>query len=161
MRAGRHTLAQKGKIDYKQLRRINPEAARQAVIEYLKTNGRNISEAASTFGINRAVVYDIIRKEQEGDLKDRSRSPKHQPRKTPPMVEDQVIQTKNQTLFGPRDYLAIFSNTKAHSSPLELSVISSEETNRALATLSPLLGPRRRNQSLLTGTLPNPLRSYR
>ena len=101
MRAGRHTLAQKGKIDYKQLRRINPEAARQAVIEYLKTNGRNISEAASTFGVNRSVVYDIIRKEQEGDLKDRSRSPKHQPRKTSPAVEDKVIQTKNQTRFGP------------------------------------------------------------
>jgi len=101
MRAGHHTLARKGKIDYKQLRRINAEAARQAVLEYLKTNGHNISEAASTFGINRSVVYDIIRKEQEGDLRDRSRAPREQPRRTPAAVEEKVIQAKNKTRFGP------------------------------------------------------------
>jgi len=114
MRAGRRTLTRKGKIDYKQLRRINPEAARQAVIEYLNTNGRNISEAASTFGTNRSVIYDIIRKEQEGDLKDRSRAPYHQPRKTPVAVEEKVIQAKNKTRFGPERlsrYLEQFEGT--------------------------------------------------
>ncbi len=40
-----------GKIDYKLLRKINPEAARLAVIEYLFTNKGNISEAARTFAI--------------------------------------------------------------------------------------------------------------
>ncbi len=35
------------RIDYKQLRRINPEAARHAVIGYLKSNGGNIAYPAS------------------------------------------------------------------------------------------------------------------
>ena len=33
-------------IDYKALRWVNPETARLAVLEYLKTNGGNISDAA-------------------------------------------------------------------------------------------------------------------
>lgn len=53
------------------------------------------------FGINRTVVYDIIKKEREGDLKDRSRAPKHQPRKTPTATEDKVIKVKNKTRLGP------------------------------------------------------------
>ncbi|MCD6358413.1 MAG: hypothetical protein J7L90_00395 [Dehalococcoidia bacterium] len=38
MKHGPCTAFPRGKIDYKQLRRINPEAARKAVQEYLKTN---------------------------------------------------------------------------------------------------------------------------
>ena len=101
MKHGLRTPLPRGKIDYKQLRRINHEAARKAVLEYLKTNNRNISEAALIFGINRTVVYDIIKKEREGDLKDRSRAPKHQPRKTPAAIEDKVIEIKNKTRLGP------------------------------------------------------------
>jgi transposase len=67
------------RIDYKALRKIDLEAARQAVLEYLKTNGGNIADAARVFGINRPVVYDILKKQAEGDLRDRSRAPKHQP----------------------------------------------------------------------------------
>ena len=33
-------------IDYEQLRRINPEAARQAVLDYLESTGGNISQTA-------------------------------------------------------------------------------------------------------------------
>jgi len=65
MKAGRRTSQPNGKIDYKQIRKINPEAARRAVIEYLRTNGHNISQAALIFSINRTVVYDIINKEAE------------------------------------------------------------------------------------------------
>jgi len=101
MRHGLRTWLPTGKIDYKQLRKINPEAARQAVVEYLKTNNHNVSEAAFIFGINRAVVYDIIRRSEEGDLKDRSKIPKHQPRRTPAAIEDRVIEIKNKTGFGP------------------------------------------------------------
>ena len=101
MKHGLRTPLPRGKIDYKQLRRINPEAARRAVLEYLGTNNRNISEAASIFGINRTVVYDIIRKGREGDLKDRSRAPEHQPRKTSAAIEDKVIEIKNKTRLGP------------------------------------------------------------
>ncbi len=57
MKHGLRTPLPRGKIDYKQLRRINSEAARKAVLEYLKTNNRNISEAALIFGINRTVLH--------------------------------------------------------------------------------------------------------
>lgn len=67
------------RIDYKDLRKINPEAARRAVLEYLRTNGRNIADVARVFEINRPVVYDILQKEREGDLKDRSRRPRRSP----------------------------------------------------------------------------------
>jgi hypothetical protein len=62
MKAGRPTSLLLGKIDYKQLRKVNPEAARLSVLEYLGANGHNISQAASVFGISRSVVYDILRK---------------------------------------------------------------------------------------------------
>ena len=35
------------------------------MLEYLKSNGGNVSEAARVFGINRPVIYDILRKEGE------------------------------------------------------------------------------------------------
>lgn len=90
------------RIDYKALRKVNAETARLAVLEYLKTNGRNISDAARAFGINRSVVYDILRKQQEGDMRDRSRVPKHQPNKTAPEIEDRVVKAKNKTRMGSR-----------------------------------------------------------
>ena len=101
MKTGLRTYQPSRKIDYKQLRKTNPKAARRAVLEYLKASNHNISEAASIFGINRAVVYDIIKKEKEGDLRDRSKVPKRQPRKTPIALEDKVIEVKNSTGLGP------------------------------------------------------------
>jgi len=89
-----------GAIDYKTLRRFNAEAARRAVVEYMKTKS-NISETARMFGITRAVVYDILRKEKEGDLRDRSRAPRRQPGKTAPLIEDKVVTAKNKTHLGP------------------------------------------------------------
>jgi transposase-like protein len=91
---------ERGSIDYKELRRFNVEAARRAVLEYLKANS-NISEAARMFGITRAVVYDILKKEQAGNLRDRSRAPQRQPRRTPAEVEGKVIMAKNKTHLGP------------------------------------------------------------
>jgi len=90
------------RIDYKTLRKVNAEAARLAVTEYLSSNGGNISEAAAVFAIQRATVYDILSKQREGDLTDRSRAPKTSPRRTAPEVEDKVIELKNQTRLGPK-----------------------------------------------------------
>jgi transposase len=101
MKHGHRTHLSTGKIDYKQLRKINPEAARRAILEYLGSNGHNISQVALVFGINRTVVYDILRKEREGNLKDRSRTPGNQPRRTPALVEDKVIEVKCRTKYGP------------------------------------------------------------
>ena len=90
------------RIDYKQLRRLNPAAARLAVLEYLKTNGGNVSATASVFGINRPVIYDILRKQDSGDLNDRSKTPHHQPGKTASLTEDKVVEFKNKTHLGPK-----------------------------------------------------------
>jgi len=100
MKTGHRTTLKAGKINYKVLRRINPEAARLAVIEYLSTNKGYISEAARVFGIQRTVVYDILKKKEEGDLRDRSRTPLHSPYKTPAEIEDQTVEAKNQTHLG-------------------------------------------------------------
>ena len=87
-------------IDYKQLRKINPEAARQAVLDYLESTSGNISQTARVFGINRCVVYDILDKQASGDLSDRPRIPKRQPNKTQPETEGKVIAAKNKTHLG-------------------------------------------------------------
>lgn len=89
-------------IDYKALRKINPEAARRAGLEYLGSCQHNVSATARAFGITRVVVYAILRKQQAGDLRDGSKEPKRQPSKTSAKVEDQVIAAKNKTRFGPQ-----------------------------------------------------------
>jgi transposase InsO family protein len=89
------------RIDYKTLRKINPETARQAVLEYLESNGGIVAEAARLFGINRSVVYDILKKQAQGDLRDRSKVPRYQPNRTPPQIEQQVVEAKNKTRLGP------------------------------------------------------------
>ena len=101
MRNGARTSCQGVVIDYKCLRAINPEAARRAVLEYLRSCGHNVSRTASVFGINRPVVYDILRKEREGNLDDRSKVPHHQPRITPKLVEDRIVEAKSTIGLGP------------------------------------------------------------
>ena len=56
---------------------------------------------ARVFGIQSCVVYDILRKYQEGDLRDRSKVPKLQPNQIPAEVEEKVIAYKNKTHLGP------------------------------------------------------------
>lgn len=100
-------------INYKQLRKINPETARQSVIEYLKSTGNNISHTAKAFGINRSVVYDIIDKFQQGNLKDRPKIPHRQPRKTSAEIEAKVVEIKIKTRLGPKRlsrYLARYAS---------------------------------------------------
>jgi len=71
------------------------------VVEYWRSNGHNVSSAARLFGINCCVVYDILPKWAEGDLRDRPKTPKHQPNNTPAEVEDKVVAAKNKTRLGP------------------------------------------------------------
>jgi len=101
MRTGHLTNAQRARIDYKELRKTSPEAARQAVLEYWRSNGHGVSSTARMFGIQRCVVCDILRKWAQGDLRDRPRTPRHQPHKTPVAVEDQVLAAKNRIGLGP------------------------------------------------------------
>ncbi|MDO8618939.1 MAG: hypothetical protein Q7R49_03245 [Candidatus Daviesbacteria bacterium] len=89
-------------IDYKKLRSINPEAARTAVLDYLKSNGENIADCARIFGVNRVVIYDIINKQSKGNLRDQSKAPKNMPRKTSAEIETVVVEARNRTGFGPK-----------------------------------------------------------
>ena len=101
-------------IDYKMLKKINVVAARTAVLEYLSSNGRNISDCARVFGITRVIVYKALRKKKEGNLSDSSRTPLSQPRKTKKAIEDKVVEVKNKTRFGPKrlsGYLKKYENT--------------------------------------------------
>ncbi len=70
-------MKRKPYINYKTLRKVNPETARLAVLQYLKSNRGNISKTARVFGIQRVTVYDILKKQQMGNLKDRSKAPIH------------------------------------------------------------------------------------
>ena len=91
------------RIDYKTLRRINPEAARQAVLEYLASCGHNIAETARVFGITRPVVYDILAKQQTGDPSTRLRAGSVRPRRSaPPPAPERVIAARNKTRLGPK-----------------------------------------------------------
>lgn len=76
-------------INYKHLRKINPEAARTAVLEYLSSS-RNITATARAFGIQRLTVYDILKKGQSANLKDRSKAPNRVANKTKPDIEQKI-----------------------------------------------------------------------
>ncbi len=89
-------------IDYKALRRIDPVAARLAVLNYLASTGGNVAATARAFGITRPVVYAIRAKERTGELADQSHRPHRQPRKTSPEIEERVIAAKNRTRLGPK-----------------------------------------------------------
>ena len=102
MRRGRRTDKQVARIDYKELRKLDPETSRRAVIALWKSNGQNVSATARMFGINRRVVYDILERWASGNLRDRPRTPKRQPNKTRPEIEDRVIAAKNKTRLGPQ-----------------------------------------------------------
>ena len=104
-------------IDYKALRRINPQAARRAVLDYLASCGHNIAATARAFGITRLVVYDILVKQRQGDLRDRSRAPKRQPRKTPAAVEERVLAAKNKTRLGPKRLSLFLAKYEALQAP--------------------------------------------
>jgi hypothetical protein len=97
------------RIDYKALRKVNPQAAWQAVLEYLNSVAGNVAETVRVFGINRPVIYDILRKEKSGSLSDLSKAPHASPNKTSKEVEDRVVETKNKTHFGPKATIPAFS----------------------------------------------------
>lgn len=122
-------------IDYKALRDISPETARQAVLDYLTSVSGNVAATARAFGITRPVVYDI--KGREGDLRDRPRTPRRQPRKTAAAVEERVIAAKNLTHLGPKR--------------LSLYLAKYEGIQLSWATIRNVL---RRNRHRLTTPLP-------
>jgi transposase-like protein len=117
-------------IDYIRLRRISPEAARQAVLDYLASVDGNVSAAARAFGVNRRVVYDILRRARSGSLADHSFAPHHQPRKTPPAVEARVVAARNQTGFGDYRLSRHLAETGLHLPPTTIHGILARNRDR-------------------------------
>ncbi|MGD2178937.1 MAG: hypothetical protein PVG71_14080 [Anaerolineae bacterium] len=105
------------RIDYGLLREVDAATARLPAFEYLKTNEHNICDAAPVFGINRSVVCDILTRQAQGDLQDRSRVPIRQPNKTPPEIEQEVVEPKNKTRLGRRRLSLLLSKHKAVKAP--------------------------------------------
>lgn len=89
------------RLDYQELRTISPKAARQAILQILKSNKGNVTETAQTLTITRATVYKALRKKKGGDLTDSSRSPHNRPNKTASEIEEKVVILKNKTNYGP------------------------------------------------------------
>ena len=105
-------------MDYKKLRKIDPEAARLAVLSFLKEHDYNITKTALSFGVNRTVVYDIISRSKAGNLSDKPRVPKSQPRKTSQEIEEIVIEARNTTKFGPGKIAVYLKEHKNISIPV-------------------------------------------
>ena len=126
------------RIDYKALRRINPEAARQAALEYPSSSGHNLAATARAFGVTRPVVYGILAKQQAGGLSDRPKAPYHQPTKTHAPVEEQVVAAKHKTRLGPQR--------------LSLSLARHEDLQLPWATIRNTLG---RHRHQITSPLPH------
>ena len=117
-------------IDYKKLRRIDPETARQAVLDYLASVDGNVSAAARAFGVQRSVVYDIQRRARAGTLADRSRRPHRQPNKTPPRVESRVVAARNRTGLGNRRLSRYLAGHGLHVPPSTISAILARNRGR-------------------------------
>jgi transposase len=96
MRTGHHISAQAARIEYKELRKTSPEAARRAVVEYWRSKGHDVFATARMFGVNCCLVYDILSRWAEADLQDRPKTPRHQPKKTTAEIGDRVTAAKHQ-----------------------------------------------------------------
>lgn len=98
MKAG---LQQDVILSYNSLYKLDPETARVALLEVFAQTG-NISAAARMFTTTRKVVQLAIKKQQDGDLTDRSHTARRVHNKTDTLVEEKVIAVKNSTKFGYR-----------------------------------------------------------
>jgi transposase len=89
-------------LSYNELRKVNPEAAREAIIQILDSAGDNVSEAARLLNTTRKTIYKAIKKKFLGNLSDESRAPKNVHNKTPAVIEDKIIELKGKSRFGPK-----------------------------------------------------------
>lgn len=89
-------------MDYKSLRKINPEAARMAVVQYLSSNQNNVYRAAKFFSVTRKVIYDIISRQNQNELGDKSRRPKNIKNETPDETQELVVRLHSKHGFSAR-----------------------------------------------------------
>src|SRR3989344_5468892 len=89
------------RLDYQELRTISAKAARQAILQILKSCDGNVAQTARTLHITRLTVYKAIKKSHGDDLDDASRAPKTVPNKTSQDIETRVVAIKRDTNYGP------------------------------------------------------------
>ena len=78
---------------------------RAEFVALAKQEGSNIRALCRRFGISSRTAYKWLKRhEQEGEvgLKDRSKRPKHQPGRTSPEMEAEVVSIRNETGWGGR-----------------------------------------------------------
>ena len=80
---------------YHELRKVSPEKARILVRKVLEQNKGNVSKTARILGISR----NTVRRARDGNLNDLSRAPKHIPHKTPPYLENLIVEEAKRTGF--------------------------------------------------------------
>jgi len=94
MRTGIH-------LEYKELRKISPKAARQAILQILKSTKSNVTETARILHTTRRTIYKAIKKKEDNDLNDTSTAPHTITNRTPDEIEEKVIEVKSKTNYGP------------------------------------------------------------
>jgi len=89
------------RLDYKELRAISPKAARQAVLQILKSTRGNVAETARLLHTTRCTIYKTLTKQKEGSLEDLSTAPHTVVNKTDGDTEKKVVELKEKTNYGP------------------------------------------------------------
>lgn len=77
-------------------RKVSIMDQRREFIAFARQEGANISELCRRFGISRTTAYKWLRRaQQEGEtFQDRSRRPHRQPRRTPPEMEQRILEVR-------------------------------------------------------------------
>lgn len=88
-------------LDYKELRTISPKAARQAIIQILKSTKGNIQKTAHLLHTTRCTIYKALSKQKEHNLADTSTAPHVVKNKTNRDIESKVVTLKEKTNYGP------------------------------------------------------------
>ncbi len=89
------------RLDYKELRTISPKAARQAIIQILKSTKGNVRETARLLHTTRSTIYKALVKQKEKNLDDISTAPHNVRNKTSLDIESKVVLLKEKTNYGP------------------------------------------------------------
>ena len=89
-------------LAYGEVYAMNPVKARKRLVQTYQETG-SIRKTASLWGTSRRIVRKWVRRaEEEGEegLRDRSRRPRHSPRRTDPETEALVVQARRETGYG-------------------------------------------------------------
>jgi transposase len=79
------------------------EFARKVLLENLRRNNWNIKKTAKEMRCSRNTIYLALKKEKEGDLKDKTHKPKTpHPKTTSQEIVDLIVKRKKETEFGER-----------------------------------------------------------